>query len=207
MRISRKVLTQSLDWIAHAILDSIVDSFFPLLDEVEKEIIAIDQTVFSNERDIPQIRSFVDFMKISPSTSTYLVEAEKPLMEKVVSVVENFTLAERVRESYHTRFASPRLSIRLAFRRFRRRINGFMKGFWTKVEVQPSVTQLTLRRIARAKKLVMVLGRLLSAKSDVITGIKKRLVKAAESGKTGHRGPIPDELEVVIYMGDIQGKQ
>lgn len=192
-----------LDWVAHAILDSIVDSFFPLLGEVEKEIIAIDQTIFSNEGDISQMDPSVDLIKLSSGVST---EVEKPSMEKIVSVNEKISLAERVRESYHTRFASPRLSIRLAFRRFRRRIS-FWKGFWTKAEAQPSVTQLTLRRMARAKKLVTVLGRLLNAKSDVITGIKKRLVKAVESGGTGHKGQMPDELEVVIYMGDIQGQR
>jgi len=192
----------SSDWVAHAILDSIVDSFFPLLGEVEKEIIAIDQTIFSNEGDISQMDSSVDPIKLSSDVST---EVEKPSMEKIVSV-EKISLAERVRESYHTRFASPRLSIRLTFRRFRRRIS-FWKGFWTKAEAPPSGTQLTMRRMARAKKLVTVLGRLLNAKSDVITGIKKRLVKAVESGGTGHKGQVPDELEVVIYMGDIQGQR
>jgi hypothetical protein len=197
------IFDTDLDWVAHAILDSIVDSFYPLFGEVEKEIIAIDQTIFSNEGDVSQMGFSVDPINLSSDVST---EVEKPSMEKIVSVDEKISLAERVRESYHTRFASPRLSIRLAFRRFRRRVS-FWKGFWTKAEARPSVTQLTLRRMARAKKLVTVLGRLLNAKSDVITGIKKRLVKAVESGGTGHKGQMPDELEVVIYMGDIQGQR
>jgi Mg2+ and Co2+ transporter CorA len=58
--------------------------------------------------------------------------------------------------------------------------------------------------MARVKKLIVVLGRLLSSKSDVMTGIKKRLIKARPDG-TAH-GQASEEGEIAMYMTDIQGK-
>jgi Mg2+ and Co2+ transporter CorA len=61
--------------------------------------------------------------------------------------------------------------------------------------------------MARVKKLIAVLGRLLSSKSDLVTGIKKRLVKAITSRPQGRaHKQTPEELEIAMYMTDIQGE-
>jgi Mg2+ and Co2+ transporter CorA len=59
--------------------------------------------------------------------------------------------------------------------------------------------------MARVKKLIAVLGRLLSSKSDVMTGIKKRLIKGIDSRPGTGYGKTPEEVEIAIYMTDIQG--
>lgn len=66
----------------------------------------------------------------------------------------------------------------------------------------PTATASTLRQMARTRRLVTSLGRLLASKSEVVAQIKKRLLK------TGTLDPSvnAEELEVAMYMGDIQGK-
>lgn len=108
--------------------------------------------------------------------------------------------------SYRPRFASPRVSFSLLLRRARRHFKNAWRGLWNKTDIT-STTTFTVRRMARAKKLIAVLGRLLNSKSDVITGIKKRLMKAIDSKPIGmaHKRT-PEELEIALYMSDIQGK-
>lgn len=54
--LSEEAVNMSSDWIAHGILDSIVDSFFPLLKEIEKEVTAIDDLVFLDTNLVPPIQ-------------------------------------------------------------------------------------------------------------------------------------------------------
>ncbi|OBZ79405.1 Magnesium transporter ALR1 [Grifola frondosa] len=42
-----ETVNMSSDWIAHGIMDSIVDSFFPFLEGIEKEVTEIENLVFS----------------------------------------------------------------------------------------------------------------------------------------------------------------
>jgi magnesium transporter len=94
-------------------------------------------------------------------------------------------------------FVSSPLTIRPLFRRARRHI---WRQLWEKPDIPPSATQLTLRRMVRTRRLVTALGRLLGTKSDVVTQIRKRLMRSAQ-GDTG------EALEVAIYMGDVQGRR
>ena len=172
-----------------------MDSFFPILEEIDQEVRGIDQTVFT-DTDSSQLQDIGSNSKTQPRYIT-----EKTLMtERTIS--EKWTPTP----SYRTRFVSPRLTISLLFRRARRHFNNAWRGFWRQAD-SPSTTQFTLRRMARVKKLIVVLGRLLSSKSDVMTGIKKRLIKAIESRPNGTvHGQTPEEVEIAIYMADIQGK-
>lgn len=97
-------------------------------------------------------------------------------------------------------FVSSPLTIRPLIRRARRHIADIWKQYWEKPDIPPSATQLTLRRMVRTRRLVTALGRLLGTKSDVVTQIRKRLMRSAQ-GDTG------EALEVAIYMGDVQGQR
>lgn len=204
--ISKTKVELHIDWMAHTILDTIVDSFFPILGEIDQEARAIDQMVFT-ETASPQLEEIESSTKIPltvPDADAEPKQAEK-LSEIEITTIEKRTLTDRT-PSFHTRFASPRLSIPLLFRRARRHLHRMRRGFWSKA-TSPGATRSTLRRIARVKKLIVVLGRLLSSKSDLMTGIKKRIIKALESKTEGttHKQP-PEEVEIVMYMTDIQGE-
>jgi magnesium transporter len=139
-----------------------------------------------------------------PSADVQVRHVEK-IYKAENTISEKKTPTDRV-PSYRTRFVSPRLTISLLFRRARRHVHIAWRGFWRTAD-PPSATQLTLRRMARVKKLIAVLGRLLSSKSDVLTGIKKRLIKAIESRTDGTvDGQAPEEVEIAMYMTDIQGE-
>lgn len=76
-----------VDWIAHGIMDSIVDSFFPFLGEIDKEVTDIEALVYSNGAATPATASQDPISPISPSNSsgsdTVVLVSEK--MEKILS--------------------------------------------------------------------------------------------------------------------------
>jgi hypothetical protein len=218
------------DWIAHDILDSIVDSFFPFLQEIEKEVTAIDNMVYylgdfesvsavhpvstigPNKPPAHQsiMLPFETELKSDSLQSSIMGKRsqeekeqqgdDKEAKDGAMGLQKYYTSAEKLREAYRPRFVSPRLSPRLLYRRLKRHVgNGWRALWWAKAESLPSARQTTLRRMARTRKLVTVLGRLLATKSDVVTQIRKRLAKAG----AGVHGS--EELEVAVYMGDVQG--
>lgn len=189
-----------LDWITHNILDSVVDSFFPFLEDIEKEASAIDHIVYSGETDLsmPSGPPVELVRSITSDFIPFLKQQESPLSQRTL-IKEKYSPAEKLRNSYRPHFASPRLNIRLFFRRAKRRVTNAWTLLWARPETAPSGTQLTLRRMARTRKLVTVLGRLLATKSDVVMQIQKRLARAAAEGHS------TEEFEVAIYMGDVQG--
>ncbi|KAF8202921.1 hypothetical protein BJ912DRAFT_798732, partial [Pholiota molesta] len=202
MVLLEQVINMSSDWIAHDILDSIVDSFFPFLQEIEKEVTAIDNMVYYLG-DFESV-SASDSLQSSIMGKRSQEEKEqqgddKEAKDDAMGLQKYYTSAEKLREAYRPRFVSPRLSPRLLYRRLKRHVgNGWRALWWAKAESLPSARQTTLRRMARTRKLVTVLGRLLATKSDVVTQIRKRLAKAG----AGVHGS--EELEVAVYMGDVQ---
>ena len=65
---------------------------------------------------------------------------------------------------------------------------------------------MTLRRMAKTRRLVTNLGRSLAGKSEVVTRIRKRLLQQGFGPALGNGGSKSEELEVAIYMGDIHGE-
>jgi len=153
---------------------------------------AIDQIVFNHnsESDPSDASPPPDLVKIPPTDLIPPTKAE----ESPIPFREKYPSEDK------PRFVSPRLTIRLLFRRAQRYVGDIWKSYWEKPKLSPCATQVTLRRMARTRKLVTVLGRLLGTKSDVVTQIRKRLTR------TAHAGHSSEELEVAIYMGDIQGQ-
>ncbi|KAF9040578.1 hypothetical protein BJ165DRAFT_1549223 [Panaeolus papilionaceus] len=211
MVLLEEVVNMSSDWICHNILDSIVDSFFPYLERIEQEVVNIDNIVYSANPEAieapnlstsalplphvnPPIRSERETKFDLSYTLTNMMSASK---EK-----EKYSEAQRIRNSFRPRFAPPRLTLPLILRRIKRRI-GTLWSYLHKKKPEhspPSARQQVLRKMAKVRKLVTVLGRLLATKSDVITQIQKRLIT------TGRRrtDQNTEDFELAIYMGDVQ---
>ncbi|KIK94077.1 hypothetical protein PAXRUDRAFT_828359 [Paxillus rubicundulus Ve08.2h10] len=187
----------SSDWIAHGLLDSIVDSFFPTLKEIEKEVAAIEALVFSNGNVVDDISM----------TSTVTVDDTHDPVEEDKS--HAFDPLDEKRgdagESLRTRFLPARPNRLPLFCRLKRKFASFMKkvGSFHRIHLQSSqtMTTTTLRRMARTRRLVTSLSRLLASKSEVISQIRKRFLTWL--GRFGHN-IYTDDLDIAIYMGDVQ---
>jgi magnesium transporter len=172
-------------------LDSIVDSFFPLLKEIEKEVIAIDDLVF------------LDSDQVLPRQVENRDEAAHSAISNKVDTTQHFQLPGDAMQTdlVGSRFPSPRLTVSVLKRT--------SYSIWKLIAAastgsQPAANHFTLRRVARTRKLVTVLTRLLAPKSEVIAQIRKRLLTPSQSGLGN--GTIRDEdVEVSIYLGDVQG--
>ncbi|KAK0446414.1 uncharacterized protein EV420DRAFT_901768 [Desarmillaria tabescens] len=187
-----EVRSLSSAWIAHGLLDSIVDSFSPFLEEIEKEVVAIEELVFSlhpgarHNSHRPLIEQVN--IAISPSVTIHSFDkekeefSEKPLQPKDVSL--------------RTRFSLPHQPLPIMFRRIKRLFKQNRIASAPETSTSTSPTASTLRRMATTRRLVTSLTRLLASKADVVLQIRKRLLsgqdKKAEDG------------EIAIYMGDIQ---
>lgn len=113
------------------------------------------------------------------------------------------------RNSAQTRFSFPRPTPSLILRRLKRAIQSLSVSIsltiTTTIQRTPvNSTTMTLRRMARTRRLVTSLTRLLATKSEVVAQIRKRLLMAGHSG-LGNGAGKDDDIEVAIYMGDVQG--
>lgn len=195
--LSEEAVNMSSDWIAHGILDSIVDSFFPLLKEIEKEVTAIDDLVFLDTNLVPPIQ----------------VEAQgqvaDSLMLEKVHMKEDFQMPEKNAAQtgpVTPPFFSPRFTVLIVFQKFKRTTSGIWDSLAAPFTgLQPIATHFTLRRIARTRKLVTLLTRLLATKSEVIAQIRKRLLTSSQSGLGNRpRTNREEDVEVSIYLGNVQ---
>ncbi|KAJ3987781.1 hypothetical protein F5890DRAFT_679574 [Lentinula detonsa] len=190
-----KTINMSSAWIAHSLLDSIVDSFFPFSDVIEKEVMAMEQLVYPSDTiatlDIPAKSEILD---LDPERISSEKEALPTLSKKNLLKLESTFTGTR------THFALSRPPLPLLYRRFLR----YMRSFWqpspsTEKSV-PSSTMITLRRMARTRRLVTSLTRLLATKSEVVAQIRKRLLTGLGNGNAGNS----EDAEVAMYMGDVQ---
>ncbi|KAG1899273.1 uncharacterized protein F5891DRAFT_954398 [Suillus fuscotomentosus] len=181
----------SSDWIAHGILDSVVDSFFPFLKEIEQQVLAVEALVFSSN-DVSH----------TSSTNTLVDLIHIPADDQCDSDIEKLPdiPSKEMGETpprYFPRFTQP-----LFFRRLKCSLQNLRNTFATthKVRTQATTTN-TLLRMARARRLVTSLTRLLATKSEVISQIRKRFLIGGRQ-TTSPQGN--DDLEIAMYMGDVQ---
>ncbi|KAJ6519779.1 hypothetical protein C8R45DRAFT_852980 [Mycena sanguinolenta] len=179
-----KVVNMSSDWIAHGILDSIVDSFFPFLQGLEREVMAIEDIVFSGESN-PSAAVSTD-----AHTNTLPTNVEKTGSQIWPLELSEKNLARL--EVTQTRFSLPWPSFLAKWRIH------IPKRSRKAVTADPSPTSSTLHRMARARRLLTSLSRLLSSKSEVIAQLRKRLLTASQSESNVERA------EVAMYLGDVQ---
>ncbi|KAG5647951.1 hypothetical protein DXG03_006985 [Asterophora parasitica] len=185
-------MTEVTDWIAHGMLDSIVDSFFPLLEEIGREVVAIEEVALITTPfpTLPQLDN--------PPTP---VQRPRELDEKRLTSIDSLAIEKHSMLSLDyakPRFSPPRLTFPLVLRRLKR----FIIAKWrllrkARTRTQPIPKYATLRRMARARRLVTSLTRLLATKLEVVAQIRKRLLTSSHGSN--------DNVDVAIYMGDVQG--
>jgi magnesium transporter len=183
-------------------LDSVVDSFFPLVEEIGEDVAAIESLV-ANEDSLPTITDMSSVgsrslqakpaaEKFAPSISFIDVDEKHVLPREIASV-----------KTAKTQFSLPRLTCGLMWRRLRRALSQSI-GYCMRSKprkVKPSFTRTTLglHRMARTRRLVTSVARVLATKPEVIAGIRKRLLAS-------HGSASSDATEVAIYFGDVQGE-
>ncbi|KAJ8595918.1 hypothetical protein M405DRAFT_782479 [Rhizopogon salebrosus TDB-379] len=193
----------SSDWIAHGILDSVVDSFFPFLKEIEQQVLAVESLVFShNDATTSSTNTLVDTNHI-PTDDLCDCKVEKLPDILALSPKE---VGENA-QSWNPRFSRPRFTQPLFFQRLKRNLQNLLKTFATSREANVGPTRATttntLLRMARARRLVTSLARLLATKSEVVSQIRKRFLISGRQ-VTSPQGNGNEDVEIAIYMGDVQ---
>ena len=197
----------SADWIAHDILNSIVDSFFPFLNNIARETMALDDNILPGNPDktvhkdlpkSPEVASTGEGTKRLVSTRT---NTDSQLEEKYSDDQE--LKNEKPQHSPQPHFVAPRLTVPLLFHCMKRFIINTWKSWRTKAERPPTPLRLTLRRIGLTRKLVTSFARLLAAKPYVLTAFRRRLMRPVTLKSKSITGQSDDEL--AIYAGGIQG--
>jgi magnesium transporter len=188
----------SSDWIAHGILDSVVDSFFPFLKDIEQQVLAVEALVFSSN-DVSH----------TSSTNTLVNLIQIPTDDQCDTNIEKLPdiLSKEMGEtppSWNCNLSLSRLTQPLLFfRRLKCRLqNLWNTSFATTREARTqATTKNTLLQMARARRLVTSLTRLLATKSEVVSQIRKRFLIGGRQTASSQGN---DDLEIAIYMGDVQ---
>jgi len=207
-----EIINVSSDWIAHGILDSVVDSFFPFLEEIEREVVDIENMVLSvdDAKDTPA--------KTQPHTATDVLPGNVITLgerwhddEKVDAMpTEKYKQAfPTVIDQVRTRFSFPRPTVPIFFRRLKRMAHlaatAALSTVGMRMRSPISNSAATLWRMARTRRLVTSLTRLLATKSEVVMQIRKRLLTPSTSVTgLGNGKAKGDSVDVAIYMGDVQ---
>ncbi|KAL5519085.1 hypothetical protein ACEPAH_768 [Sanghuangporus vaninii] len=197
----------SSDWIAHGIMDSIVDSFFPILSSIDKEIKEVDSLVLNEPRqstmsantssaqavDMSELSTDDDEKRSSDHLNISLDEKRSGTIQKTSYWYMNI----RVPEPLFLLHRIKRFILKIVKRR---RVNQNDESTESMTD-----TLKTLLRIAAMRRIVTSLGRLLGTKGEVIAQIRKRLILASVGTNSVNLGlgAVLDG-EVAIYMGDIQ---
>ena len=194
-----------------------MDSFFPLVEEIEEHVTAIESVVHNEDNPastiIPIPPANTRALRILPTGETIPpVNAwSLPAGEKVITatsfVDEKHAFSKDVAsvKTAKTQFSLPRLTCGLMLRRWRRAISRFVNFCMRnkpRSKVKPSFTRASfdLHRMARTRHLATSVARVLATKPEVVAGIRKRLLLASD-------GPdASDDAEAAIYFGDVQGE-
>lgn len=166
-----------------------MNSFFPILREIEKEVAAVETILFPNGECASSPSAG------SSTASTTTVEEEKvelssiPCSEKIEIIAGE-----------GSRFSAPRFAVPLASRYLKQKIILFLDSIFStpkaKFVSSQAATTATLRRIARTRRLVTSLTRLLASKSEVLSRVRKRYLDVTTIVQS-------DDVEIAMYMGDV----
>jgi magnesium transporter len=186
----------SIDWVAHGILDSIVDSFFPYLEDVDEEVLRMEDLVFSEGDSGGNENAKAGGAGLSTQPQPVPLD-----LEKVVCGIPK-------EKSEHDPEA-PRRVFRLfpglrRIRQWRHFIQSILESMSLVRRSKSISTAITLRRLAKTRRLVTSLTRLLATKSEVIAQIRKRLLTPNHTG-IGFGENVAEDIDVAIYLGDVQG--
>jgi magnesium transporter len=178
-----------------------VDSFFPLVEEIEEHVMAIESVVHNEDNPASNDSPVL----LADTQASRILAAGEKVMAAPSFADEKHTISRDVAsvKTTVTRFSLPRLTCGLMLRRWRRAISRFV-SYCTRNKsrkVTPSFTRASfdLYRMARTRQLATSVARVLATKPEVVAGIRKRLLASV--------GPdASDEIEIAIYFGDVQGE-
>lgn len=210
---------QLTEWIAHGLLDSIVDAFFPLISHIDDEVDEIDtlvidpSNILKKERHEPEHLPLEALNITSDKVEVFELEEkdeQKRLPMKAKKKKKRRPISKRIRRGWrrlrkavsrrHSHFElwldQSRFGIALnaTFHRLRK-IFGVRHSNRSdqSTAFQPIFDRtLLLHRMTEMRRLVTGLTRLLGAKHQVVTRLRKR---------AGSRGG-----EVGVYISDVQGE-
>jgi magnesium transporter len=194
-----------------------VDSFFPLVEEIEEHVTAIESVVHNEDNPASTISPIplantraprtLLAGKAIPSTNAWALRSLSG--EKVVNATSfvdekrTFSADMASVKTGVTQFSLPRLTCGLMLRRWRRAISRFISSCVRNKprKDKPSFIRASfdLHRMARTRRLATSVARVLATKPELITGIRKRLL--ASDGPDAS-----DDVEVAIHFGDVQGE-
>jgi magnesium transporter len=190
-------------------MDSIVDSFFPILDHIEVEaadMILTETQEAASPASSPRPSTSETTPRTSDSENSPLVEKTGVLQspsldEKGIQQKDGVSAATAVAKA---RFALPAPAPSMVIRHWKRSISRFILRILERLHPPMPVqtvnpTTANLRRMARTRHLVTTLGRVLSTKGELVGRLRKRLLTPGEHG-IGQ-----EDIELAIYMGDVQG--
>lgn len=194
-------------------MDSIVDSFFPFLDEIDKEVADIESLVYTSGTVTSSSPSQdPSSPALSTSSGSATVTSERsPGGDEKGGGGSGFDLTIKKEDTIHsaaakTHFSLPRrrgASLRVFVDRGIEFMRSLLdRGAYAR-KLGLSITAGNVHRMARARRLVTSLTRFLHAKSEVVAQIKKRMLKTGEFGLGNGTG---DDQDVFMYMGDVQGE-
>jgi len=196
-----ETVSMSSDWIAHGLLDSMVDSFVPFIDHVEREVVAVDSLVAGMEEEVEVPDVSISTKKPPITDQEKNAMKEKSTQDRPDSGdSESSTSANSAKLVIQT---PPRSWVLTHMGSFLRRCQS---GIAKLPALRPSLRRKkasaltpgpsrskTLLRMTATRRIVTSLGRLLAPKSEVMGQIRKRLIGNRDSGTS----------EIGIYFGDV----
>jgi magnesium transporter len=177
------------------------------LEEVEKEVVGVDELGFAVDHERREVIKS-QYQKTAPMMAdTHGTEENADPFEKLDAlVVEKSQPPSSTFDVVRTRMSLPRLTIPFFFRRIKRAVHSLSTSIPVSIFTEAhraagNSTASKLHRMTRTRRVVTSLTRLLATKSDVVAQIRKRLLTTGLGNGTAK----DDDIEVAIYMGDIQG--
>lgn len=200
--------TASAEWIAHGLMDSIVDAFFPLIKTVDTEIDQIDSLVTdpstmpeskaatpTQAPTLDQLAYEMDDLDEKGRRRKYRREPPAPPLLSLRWRQTVMTLKSQRDKLVRIVPSAPKSILSASSRRKLQSFGRFM-GIYGRHK-DPAVFKNPvydrtdmLKRMTEVRRIVTGLSRLLSAKFQVMARLKKRADKA--------------DAEVVAYIGDVQ---
>ncbi|KAF9651936.1 hypothetical protein BDM02DRAFT_3110074 [Thelephora ganbajun] len=213
-RVREKVLLvgentkKSPGWIAHGILDSVVDSFFPFVAQIDKEVEQMEKLLYSDSDD-PKDAAKASSTEPKPSSDPASDSVNEKGDDTPPSPHDEKPPLSPSEPQQHVKtamFQVTPLPISLYIRRARR----FLKSIFSKTPTgtdvgeprrsqQANAATRTVYKMVKTRRLVTSLTRLLSTKADVIGQIRKRLLTRGEWS-------LDSDPELYIHLGDILGQ-
>ena len=176
--------------------------------QIEKEVDQVEKYLYSDP-EVPESDAKASLSKLRASSDSTLNPVEEKGDDTSISPDDEkptLPIAKPQQRVKTAKFRASPLPISIHIRRAKR----FLKSLFSRTPVvtgvgEPLVAQRispatrTVYRMAKIRRLVTSLARLLSTKADLIGQIRKRLV-------TGGEWSLNSDPELYIHMGDILGQ-